>query len=149
MREQMRMMSTDNNLIMAARRHIGFLNFLPRNVYNADKTPQLFTDVIKQASKPTIIDEIDQIEHLFNSKVVEQKQETTSVSSPSENFKLTTSQYLKYLSEYRHGDITYVQKPDCNLIFLGANFGELPLKNLYKALTFAKPDLVAIDLPRP
>ena len=53
----------------------------------------------------------------------------------------------------RDGDLTYVrmrknkQGRQTNVVFFGANFdSSFPSKNLYKALSVAKPDLVMVQL---
>lgn len=56
------------------------------------------------------------------------------------------------LSEYREGDVTYMQIEEeekgraANVIFVGAEFENFEMKNLYKSLNLIKPDVVVMQV---
>ena len=55
--------------------------------------------------------------------------------------------YQNLLKQYRNGDVTYVQLEDrANVIFMGADYSNFELKNLYKSLNLIKPDLVMLQV---
>lgn len=46
-----------------------------------------------------------------------------------------------------NGDVSFVRSTNAkNIIFFGADYENIEMKNLYKAMTIAKPDLVLVQL---
>lgn len=68
------------------------------------------------------------------------------------DFRLDRDVYKRLLAEYREGDATYMQIEEeekgraANVIFVGAEFENFEMKNLYKSLNLIKPDVVVMQV---
>ena len=70
------------------------------------------------------------------------------------NFRLQRDAYQTLLRDYRKGDVTYVQlegkvagrERNANGIFIGADYENFEVKNLYKSLNLVKPDVIVLQV---
>jgi len=52
------------------------------------------------------------------------------------------------LHKHKNGDVAYVRtQTDKSVVFFGADYENINIKNLYKAMTVAKPDVVLVQIP--
>ncbi len=62
-------------------------------------------------------------------------------------FKLDREIYKAILRQCSGGDVSFVRsETGKNVIFFGADYDKIEIKNLYKALNVAKPDLVLVQV---
>ena len=71
------------------------------------------------------------------------------------NFRLDREAYQKMLKLHKKGDVTYVQIEDqvtserqraANAIFVGADYENFEVKNMYKSLNLVKPDVILLQV---
>lgn len=71
------------------------------------------------------------------------------------NFRLEREAYQGLMKAHKRGDVTYVRlegslsegrKREANAIFIGADYENFEVKNLYKSLNLVKPDVVVLQV---
>ncbi|CDW83262.1 UNKNOWN [Stylonychia lemnae] len=159
-----------NLIITHQNRQIGYisLNQTIRKKFNPKKALRLFTEVfdsdnqdyesdIKNISlgitnnDPRYFSQNQEyLDQTYNYKQKDQLSETEQIQ---ENFYLDRQTYKQLLEKYRKvNDVTYVHidQPESfrssNVLFVGADFEDFTLKNIYKSLNVFKPDLVLLQL---
>ena len=77
----------------------------------------------------------------------EESKKIKPLKQPEGYFKLDREIYKVILNQCEQGDVSFIRsKEQKNIIFFGADFDTLNMKNLYKAMNVAKPDLVMVQL---
>ena len=124
-------------------------------IYNPNKIPKTFTKLINKMDELDIVDTYQKLDMQEYHNLVTQYHDTVSneknedfdqIMAKSDSFRLDRMTYLDYVHTSRAGEVTYKRHNESNVIFVGANYNNISLKNIYKLLNSAKPDLVLIQL---
>jgi len=125
-----------------------------KKVYDPRKVPKTFTEVLDNLNKMDDISEYEKLdlEHsgrTYTPQVMPYKKDAEmSLLVKGEDFRLDRQIYLDYIHNSREGDVTYKRHNDVNVVFIGPDYHKYTLdkvKNLYKVLSLAKPDLVMVQ----
>ena len=127
-------------------------NQLSPKDYNPRAMQKLFTDL--EPSKAALnengelVDPLEeQIDELFNHLTGRQTKGKTikPMKQPEGQFRLDREIYKTILAQCKDGDVSFVRsKHGKNIVFFGADYERCSMKNMYKAMTVAKPDLVMV-----
>ncbi len=152
--------TTITSLIRTTRRGIGFLDLnKPLNIephaYDSLKTPALFTelqptkDFFDEEGNP--VNELERSIDTLHRELTTVKQERKLIKPQVQiegQFRLDREIYKSILNKHKNGDVAYVRtQTDKSVVFFGADYENINIKNLYKAMTVAKPDLVLVQIP--
>eukprot|EP00347_Sterkiella_histriomuscorum_P014480 403360714 len=136
-----------------------------RKRYDSQMMPKLFSEVLDPKNEDyesdfkmmmrTIVTEGNNLPQVER-RDIQKKQNEANLSineAIQDNFYLDRDQYKKLLRDYRKtGDVTYIHlnnkesNRNANVLFLGADFENFELKNLYKTMNFFKPEIILVQV---
>jgi len=87
---------------------------------------------------------VDELYNVLTQQKTDRKKIKPQVQAPG-SFRLDREIYKTIMHQCKGGDVSFVRsRQGKNVIFFGADYEQLEIKNLYKALNVAKPDLVLV-----